>query len=153
MKVAVFSDTHGSLARLPMVLAALPALDAVLHLGDFAGDGDAIAESLSVPCYAVRGNCDFRGNAPWERVAELGGARLLLTHGHRYSGLYALALAAEAQRCNAVLFGHTHSPLLTAQGACLIVNPGSLSRPRGSAPGYALLTIEGGEVKAELRSL
>ena len=74
MKVAVFSDTHGSLARLPMVLAALPALDAVLHLGDFAGDGEAIAESLSVPCYAVRGNCDFRGNAPWERVAELGGA-------------------------------------------------------------------------------
>lgn len=44
MKVAVFSDTHGSLARLPMVLAALPALDAVLHLGDFAGDAAIMKE-------------------------------------------------------------------------------------------------------------
>lgn len=51
----------------------------------------------------------------------------------------------------AALFGHTHIPLVEAQGDVLLVNPGSLSRPRGgSAPGCALLTIEQGEVRVRL---
>ena len=144
MKIAVFSDTHGDISRIRLIEKELPPLDAVFHLGDFSSDGADIGRYLGVPCYAVRGNCDYRGreSVPSERVAELGGARFFLTHGHRYRSTYELALAAEESRCGTVLFGHTHEPLLTASGSVLIVNPGSLSRPRGGTkPGFAVLTV------------
>ena len=57
MKIAVFSDTHGSVSRLPLIKASLKDIDAVLHLGDLAPDGVKIASELGVPCYAVLGNC------------------------------------------------------------------------------------------------
>jgi predicted phosphodiesterase len=43
-----------------------------------------------------------------------------------------------------VLYGHTHMPDLSADGPRLILNPGSLSRPRGgSAESCALMLLEG----------
>ena len=154
MRVAVFSDTHWQLFNLDAALSRAGALDAFLHLGDDGSDAERIAARLNVPWYAVRGNTDFGSALPKERVAELGGARLLLTHGDAYVSTFALASKAEEQRCKAVLFGHTHTPLLTAYGAVLILNPGSLSLPRnGSAPSFAVLTIEDGDVNAKMISL
>ncbi|MBR5805115.1 MAG: metallophosphoesterase [Clostridia bacterium] len=156
MKIAVFSDTHGDVSEIRLIEKDLPPLDAVFHLGDYSSDGEQIGKYLGVPCYAVRGNCDYAtGNGvPYERVVELGGARFFLTHGHRYRGTYELGLAAEEANCGTVLFGHTHEPLLTAFGPVLIVNPGSLSRPRGrSDAGYAVLTVENGDVSVRLISV
>ena len=154
-RVAVFSDTHGLLVRLPAAMARLGSVDAFVHLGDFASDAADIARALCVPYTAVRGNCDYgERRTPRECVAEYGGARLLLTHGDAYASTYALACRAEERRCAAALFGHTHTPLLTAQGALLIINPDSLSQPRyGSAPSCALLTIEHGDVDVRMLSL
>ncbi len=87
MKIAVFSDTHGSVSRLPLIKASLKDIDAVLHLGDLAPDGAKIASELGVPCYAVLGNCDYTHGEPYERVETLGGVRMFLTHGHRYHSL------------------------------------------------------------------
>ena len=156
MKIAVFSDTHGDISGIRLIERDLPPLDAVFHLGDYASDGFSIGAYLGVPCYAVHGNCDYRAEdgIPSERVVELGGARFFLTHGHRYRSTYALGLAAEETRCGTVLFGHTHEPLLTAFGSVLIVNPGSLSRPRGgSNAGYTLLTVEDGDVSVKMLSI
>lgn len=151
MKVAVFADTHGRLTRLPAARAQLGPVDAVLHLGDHCRDAAAIGRALGAPVWAVRGNCDYGCGDPLERIVELGGVRLLCLHGHLCPDLYRLALRAEQERCQAALFGHTHIPLAEAQGDVLLVNPGSLSRPRGgSAPGCALLTIEQGEVHVRL---
>ena len=154
MRVAVFSDTHGQLVRLQAAQLLLGRVDAAIHLGDFARDGDAIAESLGVVCHTVRGNCDYGSSAPEQRVLELDGVRLLCVHGHRYPDLYRLSLKAEEERCTAALFGHTHIPLLEAHGSTLLVNPGSLSRPRGgSRPGCALLEIEHGDLRVQLFSV
>lgn len=156
MKIAVFSDTHGDISGIRLIERDLPPLDAVFHLGDFSSDGTEIGEYLHVPCYAVRGNCDYRSwdNVPSERIVELGGARFFLTHGHRYRSTYELGLAAEEAHCGTVLFGHTHKPLLTAFGPVLIVNPGSLSRPRGGTnPGYAVLSVENGDVSVKMISV
>lgn len=151
MRVAVFSDTHGKLHRLADALSRIEPPDAFLHLGDYGSDAGTIARTLPVPYYAVRGNCDFRQHLPAERVVELDGARLLLLHGHAFHSVYPMADRAEQKGCCAVLFGHTHQPLLMAQGAVLIVNPGSLSEPRGgSRPSIALLTIQNGDVNAKL---
>lgn len=148
MRIAVFSDTHGLLVRLPMAQRLLGRVDAVIHLGDFARDGEVIGQALGATCYAVRGNCDCGCGAPEERVLELDGVRLLCVHGHRYPELYRLSLRAEEERCTAALFGHTHIPLQEAHGETLLVNPGSLSRPRGgSRPGCALLEIACGSLR------
>lgn len=157
MKLAVFSDTHGALHNLDAAKALLPSdIDAVLHLGDFASDASAIGEALGVPYYAVRGNCDAMwdpSDSPTKRVLIFEGARILMTHGNRYYSTYELGLAAEQERCQAVLFGHTHRQLMTCEGNVLVLNPGSLSFPRSCAAGFALLTIESGDINAKLFSL
>lgn len=154
VRIGVFSDTHGNISPADRFLAALKSLDAVFHLGDYASDAQCLGLKFNCPFYAVRGNCDYyTSNEPVERVVELGSKRFYLTHGHRYSSEYALELKAKENGCDAILFGHTHTPLLTAQGKLLICNPGSLSQPRFShAPSCALITIGDGELYIKMLS-
>ena len=150
----MFADTHGVLFRLSAAIAKIEPVDAFLHLGDHGNDAQEIARALPVPYYAVRGNCDLLPGLPNERVVEFDGARILMLHGHRQASIYQMADMAEEKGCGAVLFGHTHQPLLMAQGSVLILNPGSLSQPRGgSRLSFALLTIEHGDVNARLIAL
>ena len=46
MRIAVFSDTHGNLSRLPAAQARLGRVDAVIHLGDHCRDAERIARAL-----------------------------------------------------------------------------------------------------------
>ncbi len=154
IRVGVFSDTHGDLSLLYAAKARLGAVDMIVHLGDFASDAKQIGDFFGVPVEAVSGNCDFRAGVPSERMIAVENARILIMHGDGYRDIYRIALKAEEQRCDAVLFGHTHVPLLTAQGKLLIVNPGSLSHPRRqSACSCALLTVEGRDVDVKLLPL
>jgi len=154
MKIAVFSDTHGLLQGVQRARSLAGEVDVLIHLGDHATDAPAIAEAFGVPHYAVGGNCDYGLDAPAERVLEFEDVRLFCTHGHRYRDLYRLSLQAEQERCQAALFGHTHIPLLQAHGALLLINPGSLSKPRGdSNAGFAVLTVQGAELRVQMFSL
>ena len=75
MKIAVFSDTHGSTARM---LSAAEALrpDALVHLGDYERDADCLAAAFpEIPLYRVCGNCDVAPAAPQELVVEFGPVR------------------------------------------------------------------------------
>lgn len=153
-RIAVFSDTHGDLSRLDAAIRRMEPVDAFLHLGDFGSDARRIAETLRLPYHAVRGNCDAASDFPRERIVRYENAALYLTHGDRYPDIYSLAYRAEEKHCAAVLFGHTHEPLMRASGPILIVNPGSLSRPRfGYRPSCCVLSIEGGSVRVEMCSL
>lgn len=154
MRIGVFSDTHGSLVNLPRALALAGELDAFVHLGDFGSDAERIALSIPVPYDAVRGNCDFSSPLPKERVVTFEDASVLLIHGDAFRSTYEMSDLAERRGCAAVLFGHTHTPLLAAQGSILILNPGSLSRPRYcSAPSFAVLLVNGRDVNAKMISL
>ncbi len=152
MIVGVFSDTHGRDAKNAALFAALGPVDALLHLGDFGKDLEANALRLGVPYYAVRGNGDaFASGLPSERVVSLGGARLLLTHGHSFYNTYELAERARQLGCGAALFGHTHLPHVSAMGEILLLNPGSAALPRGGKrPSCARLTIENGDIDADI---
>lgn len=150
-RVAVFSDTHGRLDRLPAAIGRMGTVDAFIHLGDYARDAERIARLLPVPYYAVSGNCDgFYGSDPTfprERIVTIERASLLCVHGDAFPNPYSLSLKAEEAHCAAALCGHTHIPCLCASGAILIVNPGSLSLPRGgSSASFAVLTIDGGDI-------
>ena len=77
MRILVISDTHGDLQALRMAFAAVQP-DAVLHLGDCAGDlfyviRDVLHDRPDFPFRAVCGNCDPPGAAPQELTVSLGG--------------------------------------------------------------------------------
>ena len=157
MRFLVLSDTHGDRTRMTRALDYLEALkpDALLHLGDCTRDGEFLAREMRLPLHAVCGNCDaFSSLYPSEEVLEVEGARLFLTHGHRYGvkeDLLRLTYAAKERGCGAALFGHTHVPLLKREEGLLLLNPGSLCRPLlAGEGGLALCKVEKGSVSATL---
>ena len=152
----VLSDSHGARDVVGLILMAAEAggrLDGVIHLGDGYHDLDPFEAALP-PVIRVPGNCDPEfWNAPPDRMtfpAELHGARVLMTHGHRLGvkrDTDVLLARAALEKCRAALFGHTHSPLLRQDGDVLLLNPGAAMDHR-----YAFLNIlDGGKITAELR--
>jgi len=154
-RVAVFADTHHSFKWLPLAADRLGKVDLLFHLGDFAIDAERIAADLgNVPYCSVRGNNDDGTVYPERRIERVEDTWIMLIHGHKFYNLYHMANTARDNHCVAVLFGHTHEPLLRADGEILIVNPGSLSLPRsGSKPSCALLEVEGKDINVQMISL
>ena len=147
MRIGVFSDSHGDISTAKRFFDSLSPLDCLFHLGDHAADGEKLGKLFSCPVYAVRGNCDYRSGEPLERVVDLEGKRFLLLHGHQYYYADALFYRGEEVHADMVLYGHTHMPDLCADGPMLLLNPGSLSRPRGgSANSCALITLKGNDL-------
>lgn len=156
MRFAVLSDTHGDLSRMFAAADYIRALkpDALIHLGDFCADAEAMAKELRLELHAVAGNCDAdRTTHPAADVLEAEGARILLCHGHTYDvgeTPQRLIWAAQERECTAALFGHTHRQFLEKEDGVLLMNPGSLCRPRGTEAGLGLLTVEKGAVRGLL---
>ncbi len=147
MRIGVFSDSHGDISNARRFFDSLSPLDCLFHLGDYAADGAKLSRLFSCPVYAVRGNCDYRSDEPLERVVDLGGKRFLLLHSHQYYFTEALLYRCEEVHADMVLYGHTHIPDLSADGPRLLLNPGSLSRPRaGSAESCALIVMDGNDL-------
>jgi uncharacterized protein len=164
MRLAAVSDTH-----LPKFGKALPRalvdairtarIDLIVHLGDFTEPFvPALFEALG-PFDAVAGNNDgpeLVARFSRRRVLEIDGVRIGLTHGDLGLGGTTLERARSAfgsEAVAAVLFGHSHAPLVKrAPGGPLLVNPGSPTDKRAQ-PRYswALVEIDGGAVRAELR--
>lgn len=158
LRVAVISDTHGDLHNLAGVREQLGQVDWLLHAGDFIRDARPVAERLGLPADRVRaviGNCDYHLTEPVHDVVELGGVRILLTHGHLYGVKHTLDRiyyrAVEA-RVRVAVFGHSHVALCAEDSGVLLLNPGSLSSPRlpHAKPSCALLEISGGKVTAKI---
>ncbi len=133
MKILVISDTHGDIRRLKQVLEAEGPVDQVLHCGDVCMEMRRLEEVCGCTVNAVAGNMDFSGTLPYERILELEGHRIFITHGNRYGVNFTLGRLADAARelgADIALYGHTHVPLIEDYEDLLILNPGSLSYPR-----------------------
>ena len=145
MLVLVVSDSHGNVENMcRAVELTRPAL--LLHLGDGWRDAAALARRFpDLPVERVPGNCDFLANERAERVMELEGKRVMLCHGHTLgvkTDLGMLLRAALAREADAVLFGHTHKPLVDIRRGVVMLNPGSVGdRVR---PTYGTLTFTDG---------
>lgn len=160
MRLAVFSDTHGRPEAAAELADRLGPVDWLLHAGDHWWDAPAVAAALQVPTervVSVAGNCDGRSAVDRERVVELGGVRIWLTHGHLHDvkwGYQRLCYGAAELAVQAVVFGHTHVPLCRSEGDLLLFNPGSLAEPRRGGRGTCgLLQIELGQVTGQILSL
>lgn len=132
MKLLVVSDSHGNSAALQRIVDGEKPFDLLVHCGDGITDLERVSLPGDAVIVLVQGNIDrARGvHAETERVLAPGGHRILVTHGdgqeaHRdYLGLID---AAKALRCEAVLFGHTHTAYLS-RGNPALFNPGPAQR-------------------------
>lgn len=152
MKIIVISDTHGNSAAIFHLLDSTGNIDAVIHLGDETGDTEHLELATTATIFRIAGNCDAASTFPRELTLELGGKRFFLTHGDRYgvkTTLENLRRKAAVERADVVLYGHTHLAAINELDGRLYVNPGCLKRGCTS-PGYALLTLDGLALSAEL---
>jgi uncharacterized protein len=116
---------------------------------------DALRELA--PLEAVYGNMDapdLRAALPKERMVEVGGARIGMVHIPGPAAGRAGRLVARFPGCDAVVYGHTHLPEVSREGAVLILNPGSPTERR-KAPHRTMLVldVEGGHIEPELVTL
>ncbi|MCQ2577875.1 MAG: YfcE family phosphodiesterase [Treponema sp.] len=91
-------------------------------------------------------------NVPHFSVLCAAKEKILISHGHLQGIDFGDELAlsqADELGAKIILHGHTHVPRQIHSGNKLIVNPGSISRPRGGFdPTFAVLTIKGSFIDA-----
>ena len=155
MRAIVLSDSHNNTASCERAIASIGEknIDMIIHLGDIARDVDYL-EMMYYPkkVVSVVGNNDFMRSGDHERVIEFDGHRIFICHGHTLGvnyGTEKLETIARRKECEAALFGHTHQPMLKkCDDGLIVLNPGSVSRPRGSKPSFAVLESEDDRLSA-----
>ncbi len=158
-KLLVFSDTHGDVSAVTRVIQQYPEASYVLHLGDFARD-IAVLESRHPDriVLGVAGNCDSGADPskyPAERILEIEGCRILMTHGNRLGvrfGLFKLYEYAKSKKVQVVLFGHTHKSFKEFTFGIKLLNPGSLPHPRGLeiGPSFGFVEVNNGRADVHI---
>ena len=144
-EIGLISDTHGLLR--PEAILALEGCDVILHAGDVGGS--LIIDTLTqfAPTFAVGGNCDVEETFPDYFIAEYGGRKLLMFHGH-------LPIDENKFKPDIVITGHSHIPLIEQDKNILRINPGSAGPKRFKLPvTVARLTISNGIPVARIINL
>ncbi|MBE7054925.1 MAG: metallophosphoesterase [Ruminococcaceae bacterium] len=155
MRAIVISDSHNDTAACERAISSVAQYDMIIHLGDIARDVDFL-ESCYYPAkvFSVLGNNDFLRPGDYERVIDFDGHKIFICHGHTLSvnyGTEKMESVAKQKGCVAALFGHTHrSVCKKSEDGFLILNPGSVSRPRGCKPSFAILESDGGKLDAAI---
>lgn len=151
MNIMVFSDLHGDSDR--EIAAAFETCDYVIFLGDGLSKIRGFEYIYPEKFIFVRGNCDLWDDTPTQRILDLDGVRILITHGHEQhvkTGLLWLLKEAKSEDINIVLFGHTHKAEIEEFDGVLFVNPGSASASYGGGATAARITVEKGKYFAEI---
>lgn len=150
MKILVLSDSHSSLYFMRAAIAKVRP-NAVVHLGDYYEDGEAMAqENPRILFHMVPGNCDqYRpgGLKPAVLCYNVCGLRLYMTHGHNHKVKLTQGLIlkdARQAQAQAVLYGHTHKPdCHREEDGLWVLNPGSCGHGGGSV---GLIETEKGQI-------
>lgn len=157
MKILVIGDTHGNITSAVKVIRRIKRrIDFIIHLGDNVSDAQDLSyEFEDIHFEYVAGNCDFSSYVDKEKILSVNGRRILVTHGHLYgvkSGIGSVYNHAVKNKCDVVLYGHTHIPQVVKYDDILIMSPGSMSLPRGKeGPSYGVLDItDEGQVEASI---
>lgn len=159
MKLVIASDIHGSAPQLEKLLDVFQESGAekLVLLGDLLYHGPrndlpegyapkkviSLLNSLKEKILAVRGNCeaevdqmvlDFPVLAEYA-VLYVDQLAIYLTHGHHYNAQQLLPMSDG----EILLHGHTHIPGIWKVGEKTILNPGSISIPKGGfKPSYMI---------------
>jgi uncharacterized protein len=145
--LGLISDTHGLMR--PEALTALQGSDLIIHAGDV-GDPTVLQSLASIaPVRAIRGNNDkgaWAASLPITEVVELGPHSVYVLHS-----LAEMDLDPRAAGFTAVVFGHSHKPVVEKRGSVLFVNPGSAGPRRFTLPvTIARMTLGFGRCEAAI---
>ena len=168
-RVLVISDSHGAYEEFSLILERFGntcdalffcgdgSLDLIKLLQNFHSDPEKNKYLPSVVAI-VRGNGDSssypievnltpdRFSIPDNQTVTVNGKRIFITHGHKEYIDYSfedLGLKLQLQQCDFACYGHTHISADDRDDNFRFINPGSISRPRGSSPfSFAILTVE-----------
>jgi len=147
MRIGVISDTHGLLR--PEALKALQGAEHILHAGDVGGPTILDALRAIAPVTAIRGNIDEDGpcnHLPPTELVALDGRSIFMLHDVKR-----LDLNPEAADIAAVVFGHSHEPLVEWRRGVLFLNPGSAGPRRFELPvTIAWLNVEADKLSARI---
>ena len=157
--ILVMSDTHNNSKAVRQLIDnyyRTKFVFTVIHLGDHIMD---IIRNISAEekneFHLVFGNSDSPLEGYEERIIEIAGKKIFITHGHFHEvkfGTDKIVYKAKELGVDACLFGHSHLPTLFEQDGILFLNPGSTTYPPpGQNKGYALLRIsEDGTITGKL---
>lgn len=171
MKIAVISDSHGSLAAWEKAEKYFAGTDMVLHAGDILYHGarnplpagyntialterinEAVGKSYNL--LAVQGNVDSLVDnwvlpypLPGYAVYEHNGFRIVLYHGHQHETIEERLAFACSFGAGLLIFGHTHLPLLEERDNVILLNPGSISLPKQEPAVPSMAIIDDSEIR------
>jgi uncharacterized protein len=149
MKVLVISDTHGFT---PVDLKGI-CFDALIHAGDIGSDEFFLTISSCEMFYAVEGNTDYISctNLPETLCDKIDGVSFFLVHNLTSPSPDRIR-SANNDRISAcspdiVIFGHTHTPLITERDGIVFLNPGSLGKQGLTGiNSYAIMETDAGSI-------
>ena len=149
-RIGVVADTHCPefTERLPdRVFEVFRGVDLIIHAGDVNGPETIAALAGLAPVEVVRGDHDRDGAGwPLTREVTVEGKRIVVIHGNRsrcveepQTLLWTLSLGAyhphsrlarqlrnRFGNADAIVFGHTHRPLVETLDGTLMFNPGGV---------------------------
>ena len=142
--IAVLSDTHGRLTAEAFRTVADQNPDIIVHAGDICGDDILPRLEMLAPVVAVLGNNDFSG----EYGPDVRRRATFEVLGIDFDVMHIWRPGAAPLACVQIC-GHTHIPSVDRYGDTIVVNPGSVSRPRTKeGPTIARLDLEPNYVRA-----
>ncbi|MBB1079853.1 metallophosphoesterase [Limosilactobacillus sp. STM2_1] len=132
MKILVVSDNHREEKILTKIIQQVgDKVDLLVHCGD----SELLPDREPMNRFkAVKGNNDYRLPYPTELMINQGTENVFVTHGHLQQvnfSLTPLMLTGEEKGASIICYGHTHQLGVAYDHKMLIVNPGSISFPRG----------------------
>ena len=150
MRILVLSDSHSGLHFMRQAIRTVKP-NAVVHLGDYYDDAQAMAEEFGyIPFHMVGGNCDrYRSYGILQEMLcyDVCGVRLYMVHGHNHhvkTSTYSLLLDARHNNAKAALYGHTHQADCHQEADGLwVLNPGACGSSGGSV---GLIETENGNI-------
>lgn len=152
------SDTHLDLVTDAFAMICnryCAGADMVIHLGDWARN-PVLDFMEQYPLVGVSGNSDdraLRNKLPPNRVIQVKNHRIGITHGWGSVHDIRKKLLNEFENVDAVLYGHTHQPLMLQENGIFWFNPGSVFQGRQGAPSsLGILHIEDG-IRGEIIEL
>lgn len=171
MKIAVVSDSHGSLSAWEKAEKYFNGVDLVLHAGDILYHGarnpfpegydtngltnrinNETKENYSL--LAVQGNVDALVDnwvlpypLPGYAVYENDGFRIVIYHGHQHESLEERVEFAQRFGADMLIFGHTHLPLLEEKDNVILLNPGSIALPKQEPAVATMALLEDREIR------
>jgi len=157
LRIGIVSDTHlhCSEEAHQLLRGPLQGVELILHAGDVVAAEVIDALDRIAPVRGVAGNMDLpevRRRWPEKQEITVGAYRIGLIHGSGPpQGLEQRVLREFSPAIDAVVFGHSHQPLVVRQCNILLINPGSPT-DRRFAPCHsvALLDVEPGGLRARL---